>query len=184
MHRTIGFSGSLRVGSYNSALLRAAAELSPAEHPVEIASIREIPLYDGDLETAGMPASVLALQERIADADGLLFVTPEYNHGVPGVLKNAIDWLSRGPRSIQKTSPGKPVALMGASTGPRGTALAQQAWFASLRNLSLSTYGERPMFVGNAGEVFVDGELADPATRERLERFMTGFASFVERLRA
>ena len=179
-----GISGSLREASYNTALLRAAAQATPDSCPVDVVSIREIPLYDGDNEDEwGVPRPVLALQDAIARADGLLIVTPEYNHGVPGVLKNAMDWASRGPRAIQSTSAGKPVAVMGASPGARGTALAQQAWFATLRALGLSIYGEKAMFVGKAAEVFTDGKLTDQLTQQRLEKFMQGFAKFVEKQR-
>src|SRR5262245_61149336 len=98
MATVIGISGALRRGSYNAALLRGAVELAPAGLSIEVASIREFPLYDGDLEAEhGIPAPVRALKDRIASADGLLLVTPEYNNSIPGVFKNAIDWLSRPP---------------------------------------------------------------------------------------
>ncbi|HEY3487466.1 MAG TPA: NADPH-dependent FMN reductase, partial [Gammaproteobacteria bacterium] len=93
MINIIGISGSLRKASYNTALLKAAAELAKGE--IQIASIEEIPLYNGDIEEKGMPPAVTALQNKLEQADGILIVSPEYNHGVPGVLKNAIDWLSR-----------------------------------------------------------------------------------------
>ena len=95
MKTVIGLSGSLRKGSFNASLLRAAAELAPPGLKVEIDTIAGIPLYDCDVEREGMPAIVSALKDRIAAADGLLLVTPEYNSGIPGVFKNAIDWLSR-----------------------------------------------------------------------------------------
>ena len=101
MTTLIGLSGSLRQGSFNSALLRAAVGLMPADVELRIASIRGIPLYDGDLEAAeGVPAAVQALKDSIAAADGLLFVTPEYNNSMPGVMKNAVDWLSRPAADI------------------------------------------------------------------------------------
>jgi NAD(P)H-dependent FMN reductase len=180
MNQTIGISGSLRAGSYNSALLRAAAELSPSGNSVEIASIREFPLYDGDLESErGIPVPVLALQQRIAEADALLLVSPEYNGGVPGVLKNAIDWLSRGDAAIQNTSAGKPVALMGASPGIRGTALAQQAWQQTLRQLGLMPFNQKLLYVGGASKLIEDDELTDEKMRERVAAYMSGFADFV-----
>jgi chromate reductase, NAD(P)H dehydrogenase (quinone) len=180
MHNTIGISGSLRSGSFNSALLRAAADLSPDENGVEIESIRDFPLYNGDLESAeGIPASVLALQQRIATADALLLASPEYNGGVPGVMKNAVDWLSRGELAIQNTSSGKPVALMGASPGMRGTALAQQAWLQTLRQLGLAIFSQKILYVGGAAKLIEDGELTDTAIRDRVANFMVSFAGFV-----
>src|SRR4029077_20941453 len=95
MTEILGISGSLRRASYNSALLRAATRLMPADASLEVASIRCIPLYDGDVEAQGIPATVTQLKEAIVGADGVLLVTPEYNNSIPGVFKNAIDWLSR-----------------------------------------------------------------------------------------
>src|SRR6476659_5154601 len=109
MASIIGFSGSLRSASYNSMLLRAASQLAPAGATVEISSIRGIPLYDGDVEaTEGIPAAVQELKRRIIATDGLLIVTPEYNNSIPGVLKNAIDWLSRPSEEIPKVFGGRP----------------------------------------------------------------------------
>lgn len=105
----IGISGSLRQGSYNSSLLRAAAELSPTPVVVEIASIRGIPLYDGDVEAeSGIPEPVRLLKDKIAAASGLLIVTPEYNSSIPGVLKNALDWLSRPGDDLQRVFGNRP----------------------------------------------------------------------------
>src|SRR5690606_18294913 len=112
--------GSLREGSYNRALLRAAAELAPEGMTIDTFDLRQVPLYNGDVEAAGDPPGVAALKQAIRDADGVLFATPEYNHGVPGVMKNAVDWASRPPRAAALQ--GKPVALIGASPGITGTA--------------------------------------------------------------
>ncbi len=117
MTKTIlGLSGSLRRASFNAGLLRAAVDLAPEGTRIQTGSIREVPLYDGDLEAAtGLPEPVRILQSQLAAADGLLLVTPEYNNGVPGVFKNAIDWMSRGEGLAMFV--GKPVAVIGASPG-------------------------------------------------------------------
>ncbi len=118
----LGFSGSLRRASFNSAALRAAQELVPDQMRLEIADITPIPFYNGDVEAAGVPAAVKDFTDRIRAADALLIVTPEYNYSIPGVLKNAIDWASRPPRDMPLS--GKPLAIMGAG-GRVGTVRAQ-----------------------------------------------------------
>src|SRR3954447_4943209 len=124
MTHLIGLSGSLRSGSYNTALLHVATRLIPEGATLEGATIRDIPLYDGDMEAKeGIPAPVAALKDQIAAADGLLLATPEYNNSVPGVFKNAVDWLSRPSPDIGRVLGGKPVAIMGASPGGFGTVL-------------------------------------------------------------
>jgi chromate reductase, NAD(P)H dehydrogenase (quinone) len=179
MATVVGIAGSTRTGSYNAALLRAAAELAPESLAIEIETIAAIPLYSGDLETErGVPESVIALQDRIAAADGLLLVTPEYNNSVPGVLKNAIDWLSRPPAQIPRVFGGKPVALMGATPGPSGTRLAQVAWLPILRTLGARLFPGH-LYVAGAGTVFGDGTLRDEPMRERVARALEGFAGFI-----
>lgn len=176
----IGLSGSLRRESYNTRLLRQAAAAAPDGVSVEIASIREIPLYDGDIEAEqGIPPAVAALKEKIAAADALLIATPEYNFGVPGVLKNAIDWLSRPARDIARVFGGLPVAIMGATPGRGGTQLAQAAWLPVLRALTTRPFFGRSLFVSQAATIF-DGEtISDEETSRRLTRFMADFAEFV-----
>ena len=181
MTRIICIAGSLRRGSFNGALLRAAAALAPDGVMLEIASIRDIPLYDGDQEAAdGIPPPVIALKERIASADGLLISTPEYNNSMPGVLKNTIDWLSRPAADIPRVFGNRPVAIIGASPGGFGTILAQDAWLPVLRTL-----GTRPWFGGRlmvsraAGMFSESGELTDDAVRTQLRRFISGFAASI-----
>src|SRR3569832_1767482 len=130
MINIIGISGSLRHGSFFFVLLRTAAGLMPAQSQLTLATIRGIPLYDGDVEAnEGIPAPVTALKDAIAAADGLLLATPEYNNSIPGVFKNAIDWLSRPPGDIKRVFAGRPVALIGASPGGFGTVLCLCVWF-------------------------------------------------------
>ncbi len=181
MTRIIGIAGSLRKASFNAALLRAAAEVSPAGTEVVIASIAGIPLYDGDLEAErGVPGAVTELKNRIADADGLLLVTPEYNHSMPGVLKNAIDWLSRPPKDIPRVFGGKPVAILGATPGVGGTRLAQTAWLPVLRALGTRAWFGKSLYVAGAAQAFdADGRLVDEKVRQLLSELMAGFAAFV-----
>jgi chromate reductase len=178
--KILGISGSLRKGSYNTALLRAAVGLMPQGAELEAATLHGIPLYDGDAEAAqGIPAAVQALKAKIIEAQGLLLVTPEYNNSIPGVFKNAIDWLSRPSSDIAKVFGDRPVGVIGASPGGFGTILAQNAWLAVLRTL-----GTRPFFggrlqVSRAGNVFNEaGELTDDAIRSLLRKYLSGFVDF------
>jgi len=180
----IGIAGSLRRGSFNAALLRAAAEaVSPATR-MEIASIREIPLYDGDVEAEkGVPDAVQKLKDRIASSNGLLLVTPEYNNSLPGVFKNAIDWLSRPAKDIARVFGDRPVALMGATPGPGGTILAQSAWLPVLRTLGTRPWFGARLLVSGAGKVFdAAGNLVDEHVRTQLKSFMAGFEQFIGRI--
>ena len=183
MTHLVGLSGSLRQGSYNSALLRAAEARMPAGSTLAIASIRGIPLYDADEEKAhGVPEIVARLKEQIAAADGLVIATPEYNNGIPGVAKNAIDWLSRPPADIGRVFGGKPVALLGASPGGFGTLLSQNAWLPVLRTLGAELWSGGRMMVSRAGQVFdANGALVDPKIDEALRRFVADFVAHLGR---
>ena len=177
----IGLSGSLRRGSFNSAVLRAGALLMPAESELVIETIAGIPLYDGDAESAdGIPSAVARLKNAIAAADGLLLVSPEYNNSLPGVAKNAIDWLSRPPADIARVFRGKPVALAGASPGNFATVLAQNAWLPVFRTLGTDLWsGGRLLVPRAAGVIGADGEISDGETRERIAKFVSGFVDYV-----
>jgi NAD(P)H-dependent FMN reductase len=180
--RILGLSGSLRRHSFNSGLLRAAAQAMPAGVVLDIGSIAEIPLYDGDVEAAGIPAAVAALKERVAQADALLLVSPEYNNGIPGVFKNAIDWLSRPSSDIARLFGGKPVALIGASPGNFGTILSQAAWLPVLRTLGADHWAGGRLLVSHAGQIFdAEGNLIDEAIRDRLRIYLEGFAAYLMR---
>ena len=179
MIRIIGISGSLRQQSFNSALLRAAAEVAPEGVDFEIRSLHDVPLYNQDVETdAGLPVIVTELKDAIADAAGLVIATPEYNAGIPGVLKNAIDWISRPPADISRVLHGKPVALLGATPGGFGTTFAQAAWLPVLRTLRMELWLENgPFYVSGASNVFDEaGRLVDDALRSRLQEYIGAFA--------
>lgn len=177
MATLLGISGSLRKDSINTALLRAAAEVADGGHTVDIATLHGIPLYDGDLEASeGIPPAVQSLKDRIAAADGLLLATPEYNNGIPGVFKNAIDWLSRPPADSARVFAGRKVAVIGASPGGFGTILAQAAWLPVLRTLRCALWTDGRLMLSRAGQAFQDGRLADEKAREQLAAFVNDFA--------
>jgi chromate reductase len=178
----IGISGSLRRHSYNAGLLRAAREAMPAGATLTIASIAGVPLYDADIEAEGIPPTVERLKDAVAAADGLLLVTPEYNNGIPGVFKNAIDWMSRPSADIPRVFGGKPVALIGASPGGFGTILAQTGWLPVLRTLGAQLWTGGRLMVPHAGAAFdSEGNLIDEAVQEKLERFVAGFVEAIRR---
>jgi len=182
MTKVLGISGSLRRGSYNSALLRAAARLMPEDSTLDIASLRGIPLYDGDVEAQGIPAAVSQLKEAIIAADGVLLVTPEYNNSIPGVFKNAIDWLSRPSSDIKRVFGGRAFAIMGASPGAFGTTLSQAAWLPVLRTLGTQTWFGGRLLVARASGVFGEGgALKDAAVEEQLKQFLAGYVTFLRR---
>jgi chromate reductase len=177
--RVVGISGSLRQGSLNGAALRAAAELAPAGMRIDIADISAIPLYNEDDRSQGTPGAVTALAGAIAAADAVLIATPEYNYSVPGVLKNAIDWLSRlDPQPFT----GKPTAIMGASMGRLGTARAQyhlRQVFVFLDALVLN----RPEVMIAAAHTLVDesGTLTDEATQRHIASQLEALATLTQR---
>jgi len=182
MSKIVGVAGSLRSGSLNAALLRTAAELMPAGSALEIGTIKGIPLYDADLEQAeGIPPAVALLKEQIAVADALLLVTPEYNNSMPGVFKNALDWLSRPPADSARIFRGRRVAVIGASPGGFGTVLAQSAWLPVLRTLGMQPWFGGRLMVSHAGKAFNEnGELVDEQVREQLREFNRNFVEFLK----
>jgi chromate reductase, NAD(P)H dehydrogenase (quinone) len=179
--RIVGISGSLRQGSFNTALLRAASEVAPAGVTIDVHTIHGIPLYDADIENGpGIPEAVTKLKDAIASSDGLLLVTPEYNNSIPGVFKNAIDWLSRPDADIARVFRGRPVAIMGASPGRFGTTLSQAAWLPVIRTLGMRPWLDERLLVFEARKAFDPaGQLVDPHTRERMVKFVEGYCAFV-----
>lgn len=181
MTTIVGLSGSLRKGSFNAGLLRAAAEVAPEGCTLQVESIHGIPLYDADLEAAEPPKTVLDLQRKIEAADGLLLVSPEYNQSVPGVFKNAIDWLSSFPLGGDKIFRDLPVGVIGASAMWSGTINAQGAWLPVFRGLAMRPWLGGTLYVGVARKKFDEGgNLTDEDAREKLADWMSGFVKFVE----
>jgi chromate reductase len=176
--RVIGIAGSLRTASFNRALLSAARELAPPELIIEVGELKDLPLFNEDLESNGVPAAVGALRSAVRRADGLLLVTPEYNHGVPGVLKNAVDWLSQPLR--QSALEGKPTALMGASTGLAGTARSQSQLRQAFVLTNSPVMQQPEVLVARAHEKFdAMGRLTDQPTRQFVSAFLTRLAQWL-----
>ncbi|OOG49096.1 NADPH-dependent FMN reductase [Rhodanobacter sp. C01] len=182
MTRILGISGSLRAQSWNTALLRSAQALVDTGVTLDIATLHGIPLYDGDLEAReGLPAAVSTLKERIVASDGVLLVTPEYNNGIPGVFKNAIDWLSRPATDIPRVFGNRPFAVIGASPGGFGTILAQNGWLPVLKTLGTRQWAGGRLLVSRAHKVFDEhGELQDATIRQQLGDFVRHFVDYLE----
>jgi chromate reductase len=177
--KIIGISGSLRKASYNTSLLRALISLQPQGMEIEPIRLNGIPVYDGDDEKAtGKPAAILELDQKIRAADGVVIVTPEYNFSIPGGLKNAIDWLSRGSSPLKE----KRVGVMGASDGPIGTARSQYQLRQTLQSQESIVMPRPEIFVSLSGKKFdAEGKLTDAATLERVKKWLKAFADWVEK---
>lgn len=180
--KILGFAGSLRAGSLNRALLNAAADRAPDGMSIEVFDLRLVPLYDGDVEAEGDPPGVAAFKQAIRAADGVLMVTPEYNHGVPGVMKNAVDWASRPPQGAALG--GKPVGIIGASPGQTGSARGQSQLRQAFEFTNSLCMPQPELLVFQAHEKFdAEGRLTDEASLRRLDRYLGAFAAWVARLR-
>lgn len=174
----LGLCGSLRERSLNRGLLQAARELAPAGVRVTVANLEGVPWFNEDVEARGTPAVVQALKARITGADGLLIATPEYNYGLPGWFKNVLDWLLRPPATTPLKH--KPVALLGASVGPRGTARAQMALRQTLVYADSYAMARPELFVGPSAPLFDQtGTLTDEATREQLRQLLAAFLDWI-----
>lgn len=175
--KIVGIAGSLRRSSYNKALLRAASGLVPEDVVMEILEIGLVPPFNEDTERAGMPEVVSDLRKKIEKSDGIIFATPEYNHSIPGVLKNAIDWLSRGD---DRPLSNKPAAVIGASMGTIGTARAQVHFRDVAAALNMPVMLQPEVLVSKAHEKFDDSlVLIDDATEKHLSRFLVAFRKWV-----
>ncbi len=176
--KLIAISGALRKASTNTGLLRALKEVAPPHVTIDIATLHGIPLYDGDLESAsGKPKAVKDLDLRIRAADGVVISTPEYNFSIPGVLKNATDWLSRGGSPFKW----KRVGIIGSADGPLGTGRSQYHLRQNLQALEAITIPKPEFFAGNASTKFdADGNLTDEDTKMRLLKWLAAFAEWVE----
>lgn len=177
----LGIAGSLRKASYNHAVLNAAKELAPEGMTIEVFDLLPIPMFNEDVEKEGFPEPVAHLRERIAEADALLIVTPEYNKSIPAPLKNAIDWASRNPNSPLN---GKPVAITGASPGMMGTAWSQHHVRQVCVNVNLLPVNRPEVFISRAHEKFdADGHLTDEMTRKFLGDLLMSLANWTRTLR-
>jgi chromate reductase, NAD(P)H dehydrogenase (quinone) len=174
----LGFSGSLRAGSTNTALLRTAVELAPAGMAIELYSrMGELPHYNEDVRLAGPPAIVTELKQRVAGADALLFAVPEYNYAPPGVLKNLIDWVSRPP--AENPMRDKPAAMFGAG-GRMGTTRSQLVMRQILLECGCHVMGKPELWVQYAGRNFDEaGQLTDDPTREVLIQLLAAFERWI-----
>ncbi|HEX3318219.1 MAG TPA: NADPH-dependent FMN reductase [Solirubrobacteraceae bacterium] len=184
--RILGLGGSLRERSRNRALLDEAAALAPPGTDLDLSAlpvIGSLPLFNQDvMERDGFPPEVIALKDALRTADGLLIATPEYNWGIPGFLKNAIDWASRPSSDIRQVFGDLPVAVIGAGGGS-GTRNAQTAWVAVFRFLKMRPWFDQYLFVDHSAERFdEDSRLIDEAVREQLRTVVTAFATHCARL--
>lgn len=179
--QVLGIAGSLRKGSYNKLVLRAAMELKPAGMDIESFDIAPIPSFNDDLREQGYPPVVQELREKIRAADALLFVTPEYNYSVPGVLKNAIDWASRPP---SQPFDDKPTAIMGASTGRLGTARAQYHLRQIAVFVNMHVLNRPEVMISGAANAFdASGRLVDEGARKLIAELLVNLADWTVRFK-
>lgn len=178
----LGVAGSLRQGSLNRALLRAAIKYAPSGLKIETFDLIDVPLYNGDVEAAGDPPGVLAFKAALRAADAVLFVTPEYNHGVPGVMKNAVDWASRPARDAALN--GKPVGIIGASPGQTGAARGQSQLRQAFEFTNSFCMPQPELLVFRALDKFdANGELTDAKTAEYLGKYLEALDAWVRRFK-
>jgi chromate reductase len=176
----LAFSGSLRHGSFNTAALGAARELAPEGMAIAIADISDVPLYNDDVRAEACPAAVARLDRQVRAAGALLFAVTEYNYSMSGVLKNAIDWLSRMP---DQPFAGKPAAILGASGGMLGTARAQYHFRQTAVFVDLKLVSRPEVMIAHAAQKFdAEGRLTDEKTRDAIRKLLEALARWTEQL--
>lgn len=179
--KILAISGSLRKASTNTMALKAAQKLAPAGVEITIADLSGLPMYNDDVRAAGEPVSVSELKAKVKAADAILIATPEYNFSIPAVLKNALDWMSRPP---EPPFDGKPVAILGASPGPVGTARVQYHLRQVLVFMNTFTLNKPEVFIGNSGAKFnAEGELTDEVTAKFIVEQITALRTLAERVK-
>lgn len=182
-YRIVGIAGSLRAKSFNRALLEHARKNAPASLAIDIHDLAGVPLFDQDVEAKGYPEAVAKLQAAVGAADGVLVATPEYNSGIPGVLKNALDWMSRPPG--KSTSAGKPVAVMGTSPGMGGTLRVQVVMRPVLAGMGMVQMVGADVAVPSAGTAFdAEGNLVDERARAAVAKALDALAAWISRLKS
>lgn len=178
----LGLAGSLRAGSYNRALIRTAQALAPEGMTITVFDLIDVPLYNADVEAQGDPQAVAALKEAIRASHGVLIATPEYNHGVPAVTKNAVDWASRPTEAAPLAK--KPVGIIGASPGMTGSARGQSQLRQAFEFTNSYCMPQPELLVYRAHEKFdADGLLTDEPTAKYLGRYLEAFAAWVRRFK-
>lgn len=181
MKQIVAISGSLRKESFNSALLKAAVQMSQSICRIDVVSIADIPLFNEDVQLqSGIPKTVSDIKDKLTAADALLLVSPEYNHSIPGPLKNAIDWMSRPNSDVAKVFANKAVGLIGTTPGVSGTRFAQTAWLPVFRVLGMRAYFGKTFFLSDAKKAFDPQlQLIDPLSQKLLAEYMSEFVKFI-----
>ena len=182
MTKILGIAGSLRVKSFNRALLAHAAKTAPAGMTIEIFDLKPIPMFDQDVEAKGYPEAVAKLHAAVGAADGVLLCTPEYNSGMPGVLKNALDWMSRPPGKA--TCTGKPVAVMGTTPGGGGTGRVQITMPPVLQGMGMLQLVGATVAIPSAGTAFdAEGNLIDERAKAAVASALKALDAWIAKLR-
>jgi chromate reductase len=176
--KLLGICGSLRAGSFNAMALALAGRSLPAGSEFDVLDWRSVPPFDADLLAAGFPGEVAALRDRVRQADGILIATPEYNFSIPGMLKNLLDWVSRGE---DQPLAGKPVAIISAATGPLGGARVQYDLRRVLLFVDAMVMSKPEVFIGQAQTKFAaDGTCADETTARFVQLQMLAFSGWID----